>query len=253
MGVLAPVVATQVAVQWGTYAPVIMLGGLLLGVAGLVMLCYPDPSASALRPSLSSVWAGYRTTFADRRLWMIVALDQGMAAATAGVGTFIALRFTRTLGLSEPAWGLLATGAGALSIVAIMASAWLATRIDLSRGLAIAWGGNAIGALVFGLSSSVPVAAAGFMVHAAFSAMISVPMSLWLTRLAPGGALATVFTVHKLAQALTGAAAIAVVGALEPHLGMAALMWIGGLLTLPIAITAWYLRAPSVAVHGRVP
>ena len=245
MGILAPVIATQLAARWGAYAPVLMCGGVLLGLGGLVMLCYPDPSSADPRPALATVWARYRAAFTDRRLWLVVVLDQGMAAATAAIGTFAALRFTRTLGLSEPSWGLLATCAGVASIAAILATAWLVTRLDLARVLAIAWGGSAIGALALGLSPSAPLAMAGFLLYAALSTTTSVPMSLWLTRLAPGGSLATIFTVHKLFQSGTSAAAIAVVGALEPQLGMATLMWMGGVIGVPIAITAWCLRAPG--------
>lgn len=247
MGVLAPVVATQLAAQWGAYAPVITLGGLLLGLGGLVILCYPDPSSAERRPGMAEVWAGYRAAFADRRLWLVIALDQGISAMTAAMGTFAALRFTRTLGLSEPGWGLLATCAGVVSIGAILATAWLVVRLDLARVLAIAWSGVALGALLLGLSPTLPLAMTGFVLYAALASTTSVPMSLWLSRLAPGGALATVFTVHKFFQAGTSAAAIAVVGALEPHLGMAALMWVGGVLAVPIVVATWCLRAPGAA------
>lgn len=249
MGVVAPVVATQLAVRCGAYAPVIMIGGILLGVGGLVMLCYPDPALGAPRPGPGAVWSRYRTAFTDRRLWLVVALDQGMAAATAAVGTFAALRFTRTLGLSEPAWGLLATCAGVLSIATILVTPWLVTRFDLARVLAVAWAGSALGALVLGLASALPLAMAGFMLFGAVWSTTSVPMSLWLTRLAPGGALATIFTVHKLFQSATSAGAIALIGTLEPYLGMAALIWVGGVVALPIAITAWCLRAPAIAAR----
>jgi hypothetical protein len=70
--------------------------------------------------------------------------------------------------------------------------------------------------------------------------MCSVPLSLWSGQIAggsPDGAShRAVFTVQKLFQSGVTMLAMALLGLLEPLIGMSGLMWCGGIVGLPLAI-----------------
>ena len=94
-----------------------------------------------------------------------------------------------------------------------------------------------------GISDSLAFAIAGYALFAPLQALCSVPLSLWSSRIATaadgGPGEAAVFTVQKIFQCGVTMLVMALLGVLEPMVGMGALMWFGGLLCFPLA---WIVR-----------
>jgi sugar phosphate permease len=151
------------------------------------------------------------------------------------------LRFTRELSLSEPDFGVLRSSVAVASLVAVLGSGWVVDRLRPSRTLAIAWFGCGLASLVMGLSDSLHVTVIAYAIYAPLLTTCSVPLSLWASRIAEGDGVegpgqTTVFTVAKVFQSGITMLSMALLGVLEPLLGMTTLMWCGGLLALPFAL-----------------
>lgn len=245
MAIVAPALATGAASRLGAYAPVLAAAAMVMGLAAAAILAYPEAPVATERTQLRAAVAGYQRAFAHRGLLAFVLLEQLWWCSQAAVGTFAALRFTRQLGMSEPAFGLLCTTAGAFGLLVTLASGVLVERWPLSRVLASAWVACCLAAVALGGSGTLGVSIAAFLVWAPLAAMTAVPTSIWVGRTAVGASPATAFTVHKIAQSGMIALAMALLGLLEPLVGMAALIWGGGLLGLPLAVVMLRLRPPA--------
>lgn len=237
--IVAPALATQAAHSFGRYGPVMVIGAALVGLAGIAILACDAPGAErgARRPFGESL-AGFGRWFRSPALLSFIATTRAFGVATAAVGAFAALRFTRELGMSGAGFGALCSAIAVASLAALLASGWIVERLGSSRTLALAWAGCSTASLALGLSDSLAVAIAAYAVFVPLNAMCSVPLSLWSGRIAggaPGGAAHNaVFTVQKLFQSGITMLVMALLGLLEPVVGMSALMWCGGLLGLPL-------------------
>jgi sugar phosphate permease len=226
-----------------------MTASIVLGVAGLVIVFYSEPDRSDRAPrSLTESLAVYRRCFALRPLLTFIAITRGFGVAVAAVGAFAALRFTRELNLSDPAFGVLCSIIAIGNLLALLASSWLVDRLRPSRALGLAWTGCGVGALTMGLSDSLALAIAGYALFAPLQAMCSVPLSLWSSRIAEdsgrdGPSESAVFTVQKVFQSGITMLVMALLGTLEPLVGMDTLMWCGGLLALPLAFAVMRVGA----------
>jgi nitrate/nitrite transporter NarK len=248
--IVAPALATQAARQLGAYSPVLVAAAVVQGLAGLAIACYPDPeSARPVARPLAATLAAYRQSFTLRPLLSFIAVTRGFGIAVAAVGAFAALRFTRELGLGEPAFGLLCSIIAVGNLLALAASGWIVDRMGPLRTLAFAWSGCSAAAIALGLTDSLALAIAAYAVFVPLHALCSVPLSLWSGRITdaagPGGpSQNAVFTVQKVFQSGATMLAMAALAALEPLVGMGALIWGGGLLGLPMAFAVLRLDAP---------
>lgn len=249
--IVAPTLATQAAEQFGAYSPVLVAAAIVTGLAGLAIACYPDatPGRAAPRP-LAETLAVYRRCFTLGPLLSFIAVTRGFGIAVAAVGAFAALRFTRELGLGETAFGLLCSIIAVGNLAALLASGWIADRLGPGRMLAFAWIGCSLAAVALGLADSLAPAIVAYAVFVPLHGLCSVPLSLWSGRIVEGagpGGLSqnAVFTVQKLFQSGVTMLAMAALAALEPVVGMSALIWGGGLLGLPMAYAMLRLAAPG--------
>jgi hypothetical protein len=244
--VIAPVLATQAGQAAGSYAPVIMAGAVLLGLGGLAILFYPEVPQSGSPRALTGVLTAYRRCFALRPLLVLLILDQSFACTAAPVVAFAAIRFTRQLHYGETDFGVLCTAIAVGGLLIILASGWLMERLRPNNVLGLAWLGCSFAAVALGLSDSLAVAILAYAVHVPLLAMRSVPESLWVSRIADaagpdGPSQAMAFTVQKLWQAGTNVLMMSLVGILEPHFGIPALMLCGGLIGLPLSFAVMRL------------
>lgn len=246
--IVAPALATHAAQELGSYSPVLVAAAIVQGLAGIAIACYPDPESAepASRP-LAATLAVYRRSFTLRPLLSFIAVTRGYGIAVAAVGAFAALRFTRELGLGEPAFGLLCSIIAVGNLLALIASGWIVDRLGPPRTLALAWTGCSLAAIALGLSDSLALAIAAYALFVPLHGLCSVPLSLSSARIVeeagPGGpSQNAVFTVQKVFQSGITMLAMAALAALEPAVGMSALIWGGGLLGLPMAAIMYSSR-----------
>lgn len=236
--VLAPVIATQAGQATGDYASVLWVGSLVLAISAGLILFYSEQATPAPSRSFRQLLNAYGRGFTTRPLLAFILLTRGFGAALAAVSAFAALRFTRELSLSEPDFGVLRSSVAVASLVAVLGSGWVVDRLRPSRTLAIAWFGCGLASLVMGLSDSLRVTVIAYAIYAPLLTTCSVPLSLWGSHIAQGDGpgQTTVFTVAKVFQSGITMLSMALLGVLEPLLGMTTLMACGGLLALPFAV-----------------
>lgn len=246
--IVAPTLATQTAQEFGAYAPVLFAAAIVLGLAGIAIVCYPDPdSERPVSHPLAITLAVYRRCFTLPPLLSFIALTRAFGVTMAAVGAFAALRFTRELGLAEPAFGLLCSIIAVGNLLGLLGSGWIVDRLGPGRTLAFAWAGCSLAALALGLFDSLAIAIAAYAVFVPLHGLCSVPLSLWSARIMAeagpdGPSQNAVFTVQKVFQSGITMLAMAALGALEPVVGMSALIWFGGLLGLPLALIMYSAR-----------
>jgi len=245
--IVAPTLATQMAQLAGSYQPVLVAGSVLLGIAGVTILWFSEPAdhAPAPRP-LREIISSYVRTFTLRPLLVFIAVSRAFGMAIAAVSAFAALRFTRELHLSEPAFGALCSIIAVGNLVAVLAAGWLVDRLRPSRALGLAWLGCSGAAIVLGTSDSLLPAMLAYALFVPLLAMCSVPLSLWSSHVADqsgisGPSQASAFTVSKVFQSGATMLAMALLGVLEPLFGMSTLMWCGGVLGVPFALIVMVL------------
>lgn len=246
--IAAPIVGTQAAHMTGSYSPVIRTAAFILGIAGLVISFYPESQGSYRPRTLAETLAGYGRCFRLRPLLSFIAVTRTFGIAIAAVGAFAALRFTRELHMSEPAFGVLCSAIAVGNFVVILASGWVVSCLGPSGALSFAWAGCSVAALLLGFSDSLQVAIVAYALFMPLFSMCSVPLSLWASRIAKnaggqGTSESMVFTVAKVFQSGTTMAVMALLGILEPHVGMQTLMWTGGVLGLAMAFAVTRLGA----------
>jgi predicted MFS family arabinose efflux permease len=240
--IAAPAVATSSAQAFGAYAPVLAAAAAVLGLAGLIIAFFSDPDIDRQpRRSLASTLSGYAQCLKLRSLMTFVAVTRGFGAASAAVSAFAALRFTRELGVSDPAFGIFCSFIAIGVLLAVIASGWIANRLGPSRTLALVWSGCCLAAAMMGFGGSLVLVGTGYALFVPLVAMCSVPLSLWSSRIAEGPrsggpSQTTVFTVQKAFQSGTTMVVMALLAILEPVVGMGTLMWCGGLLGLPMVV-----------------
>lgn len=246
--IVAPALATQAAQEFGAYAPVLVAAAVVLGLAGIAIAFYRDPaSAQPASRLLSATLAVYWRCFTLPPLLSFIALTRAFGIVMAAVGAFAALRFTRELGLGEPAFGLLCSIIAVGNLLGLLGSGFIVDRLGSGRTLALAWSGCSLAAFALGMSDSLALAIAAYAVFVPLHGLCSVPLSLWSARIVdeagPGGpSQNAVFTVQKLFQSGTTMLAMAALAALEPAVGMSTLIWCGGLLGLPMALIMYSAR-----------
>lgn len=246
--IVAPTLATQTAQEFGAYAPVLVAAAIVLGLAGIAIVCYPDPdSERPVSHPLAVTLAVYRRCFTLPPLLSFIALTRAFGVTMAAVGAFAALRFTRELGLGEPAFGLLCSIIAVGNLLGLLGSGWIVGRLGPGRTLAFAWAGCSLATLALGVSDSLAIAIAAYAVFVPLHGLCSVPLSLWSARIVTeagpdGPSQNAVFTVQKVFQSGITMLAMAALGALEPVVGMSALIWFGGLLGLPLALIMYSAR-----------
>lgn len=249
--IVAPALATQAAADLGAYSPVLVAAAVVTGLAGLTIACYPEPTPERPAPrSFAETFSVYCRCFAPGPLLSFIAVTRGFGIAVAAVGAFAALRFTRELSLGEPAFGLLCSIIAVGNLVALLASSWIVDRIGPGRTLAFAWTGCSLAAVALGLADSLALAITAYAVFVPLHGMCSVPLSLWSGLIADGAgpdgpSQNAVFTVQKVFQSGVTMLAMAALAALEPVVGMSALIWGGGLLGLPMACAMLRLNEPG--------
>lgn len=246
--IVAPAAVTQAAGISGAYAPVLVASAAVLGLAGLAIVFFSEPEQGRRkRPTVAEALATYRRCFGSQPLLSFIAITRGFGVAVAAVGAFFALRFTSELGLGDLSFGLLCSIVAVGNLLALLASGWIMDRLTPSRALGIAWLGCGAGAFAMGFSDSLAVAIAGYALFAPLQALCSVPLSLWSSRIAAsaegGPGESAVFTVQKLFQSGVTMLVMALLGVLEPLVGMGTLMWCGGLACLPLALTVFRIGA----------
>lgn len=248
VAVVAPALAATAATAVGGYAPVLAASALLIVLAALPLLGHPG-APGAPRAPLAALRA-YAGAARDRALLGFVALDQLCAGALAAVSVFAAIRCTRDLGLSTAGFGLLATGAGALGFLAILAAGALAPRVPPARLLAGCYALAGLGAMGFGLADGPVTAGIAFAVVVPALAAGTVPASIGIGERAGAAGLTAAFTLHKLVQSGGLALVSALLAVLEPRLGMRVLIAAGGAVALLAAPLLARRRRRSVAHAG---
>ena len=250
--IAAPMVGTRAALMSGSYTPVIRIAALILGIAGLVILAYPEPEGSHRSRTLSETLSGFARCFRLPPLLAFIAATRTFGVAIAAVGAFAALRFTRELHMSEPTFGVLCSLIAIGNFVVVLASGWVVDRLGTSGALSFAWTGCAVAAIALGTSDSLVVSTVAYALFMPLFSMCSIPLSLWATRIAQtasaaGTSESMVFTVAKVFQSGTTMLVMALLGVLEPKVGMQTLMAAGGVLGLIMAVAVVRLgRAQNV-------
>lgn len=251
-GIVAPVAATSLAAWWGGYPAAFIAAGAVLAMAGCAMFGYPahEPLSPLEHPirELRRLWQGYAPAWRERPLMRFIHLSNLWNGALACVGAFGAIRLTRGLGLSDRAFGLLATVAGAVTLGAIVVAGWYLDRISLRRLHGVGGMIGAAGAVLMGVSDSVALTGVGFIVGSSCLVLLIAPSSMWVSRSAGLASQGAAFSVQKVLLALTLSLSILLFGLLERWIGMRLTLLTGGVIGVIAAGT--FLRLAEPAPHA---
>jgi sugar phosphate permease len=156
--------------------------------------------------------------------------------ALAGIGAFAAIRFTIDLRQSPQTFGLLASAGGVLSFGASVAGAFFLDRISLRKLVATVSVLASLCSMLMGLSNSVYLSAAGFVLFGPLAYLQVAPNSMWVSRAAEQGSQGAAFSVQKVLSAAYAAGAMLLLGALEHWLGIRLILLLGGLAGVAVAL-----------------
>jgi len=230
-GIAAPASATALAACWGGYPTVLLAGAALLVIGAVVLLRFEDGHSAAGGPpaELGPLFRGYVLALRHRPFVWMVNLSLLWANALIGVGTFVAIRFTSELGLSDQEFGQVASLCGGVSLVAVVASTAFLDRVSLRKLCAAAGSIAGASSAIMGVSDSPVVTASGLVAFSAANAVLIAPISMWISRARGPSTQGAAFSVHKVITAAYVALATALVGIMEPHIGMRAVFLVGGI------------------------
>jgi len=180
----------------------------------------------------------------ERPLMRAIHLQQAWGASLAAVGTFIAIRFTRELGLADEQFGALCTVGGVLGFVATALVGLVLDRASLRRLCAVAGCLAGLCSVVMGVSDSAWLTVVGFLAYAPVSAMLIAPQSMWVSRAAGSATQAAAFSVHKAVTAAYYAGAVWLLGVLEAMIGIRLILLYSGIMAALLGLLFLALREP---------
>jgi MFS family permease len=272
----APVAATGLATVWGGYRPVFLSFAAALLVAAVILWFYPNettpPPLGGLGAELRRLWRAYLPAFRERPLIAFLLVSQLWGNLLAGVGLFVAIRFVRELlpaHVRHPhpidlaagqAWlrllphdparqgdlwfGALGTVGGIVTLLGVLLLGLRLDRLSLRRTHMVLGLLASLCAAGMGLTDSVLLTAAAAVLFIAFTTMLIAPTSMWTSRAAGAASQTAAFTVQKVSTAGMLAVTTALLGWLEPHVGIRALMLYGGLASLTLSFAYLMLAEP---------
>lgn len=255
--IVGPVAATRLGSALGGYPVVIAGMSVLLVLAGIAMLRYPGTGPPAplrpLRAELAALWAGYGLALRERQLMRQTHLWQLCGSATAGLGTFAAIRYTAELGQTDSAFGTVTALGAILALVLTLLGGLFLDRVAL-RAVSF-WGtllGGATCALA-GVSDSVPLTTAALLISGPIGLALTAPLSMAIGRTAGKCSLAQAFAVQKVIAAGYVSATAALLGFLERAVGIRPILLYGGILGALLAFGFLLLPEPGATTEARRP
>lgn len=256
-GIVAPVLATTLAVLWHGYPPVMRVSAVLLVGAGLLLLRYPGevtpPPLANMRQEILRLIHGYRIAVAQGELMSFIVISLIWGNVLAGVGAFAAIWFTQDLHMSDQQFGLLCSLAGITAFIFTALAGLYLDRISLRKlhlGVAVLSG---CCSLLMGVGYSPLLSAIGFIGFAPLTGMLAGPTSMWVSRAAGAGTQTAAFSVQKITSALAVAVAMVILGWLEALVGIRAIFLYGGVLGVLSGFGFLLLREPPLPAGARRP
>lgn len=244
----APIIVTFLAARYQTYAPVLYLLAALMVLSAFILGAYPSESAKKigpLREEFVSLMRTYSIALRERRLLHFLLLSQIWCGLVAGALAFSAIRFTRELGMPEPAFGLLWGVIGALMLFGIMALGVLLDRVSLRvlhGWLALVAG---TGVFLMGLGNSIVLSSVGLFLTAPVVQMSMAPNSLWVGRAVNKENQVAAFSLYKTTAALCSAGCMVLLSWLEAKVGLRMMFLCEGLAAIVLGGLLFLLREPA--------
>lgn len=248
-GMLAPLLVTALASVWDGYGRVFLALAATALAAALVLGHHPeDPPSAPLghwRAELGTMWQAYRAVLHQRELMRFIHVSNIALNATAGVGAFAAIYFTRELAQSDQRFGLFASVTGLLVFAATVLGGLFLDHVSLRRlcGWLVLVAG--ISCVLMGARRSPALFVSGWCVFAPTSCLFVLPISMWVSRAAGPASQAAAFSVHKIFSAAYVAGTMLLLGALERWCGIRALLLGGGVLGAASALLLFHLPEPA--------
>lgn len=246
--VVAPVLATAAAAYWNGYPPVLVLVSGLLVIAAVLLMRYPENGAPRPLGPLSGevirLWTLYSAALRQRQLVAMVNLQMLWSGALAGVGTFMAIRFTQQLGRTDQEFGAACAIAGIASFVATAAAGLFLDRTALRDVCMVGGVLASVCTIVMGATDSPALTMVAFVAYAPVTTVLIAPFSMWVSRAAGSASQAAAFSVHKVIQAAYVAATMALLGFLEQRTSIRAILFYGGILGLGLGLLFRVLPEP---------
>ncbi|MHB9109891.1 MAG: MFS transporter, partial [Armatimonadota bacterium] len=248
--IIAPAAATWVGANWGGYPRLFSICAALLVASAIILLRYPGEETPAslgnVRAELKRLGSGYVTAIRHRPLMLFINLSMIWGNVLAGVGAFFAIYYTREFSQTDEAYGALASVAGALSLLAMIAAGLVLDRLSLRKLHGVLGMITGACSLVMGISGQLPIAAACFILFTVFANVLVGPSSMWVSRAAGEGTQASAFSVHKVLAALYVAVTMLLLGWLEHLIGMRQIFLYGGILGMISAVAFFLLPEPPL-------
>lgn len=247
-GIVAPVLVTGLALVWHGYPSVMLLGAGLIVIAGLVMLRYPGeataPPLGALRMEIARLWAAYRTALRQRELLRFFFVSMTWGNLLAGIGAFVAIRYTAQLHTSDPYFGLVNAAGGLAALLATVAAGFFLDRVSLRRLHGVGGLVASLCSVVMGLTDAVSVTTVALVLFSALASMLIAPTSMWVSRAAGAGTQIAAFSVHKVTSALYLGLTMVLLSWLEGQIGIRAIFFWGGITSAIVAMAFFLLPEP---------
>jgi DHA3 family tetracycline resistance protein-like MFS transporter len=243
--------------------PLLLAGGLYLGLGLYLALCMPERGFQPLPRSERASWrallgtfrAGWRAVRGSRLLLALLAV--GLFAGAAGEGfdklweahLLLDLRLPGLGQLNPAVWfGIINGGA---SLASLLAAALLGRRMEalsgdsagVARALLLISVLLAVSVVVFGLAGNFAVACGALLVKAALGSLADPLYRTWLIQQTNPRTRATVLSISSQANALGETAGGPLVGAVGALFSLRAALMLAGVLLAPVmALYARTLR-----------
>lgn len=246
--IVAPGGATWLAATWVGYPAVLHTAAGVLVLAGVVLWAYPGEA----RPAPFQGWGRelrdmlgvYATAWRNPSLMRLLHINLVLTTLLVGVVGFLAIRLTRELGMSDTAFGITVSVGSLGGLLANIVGALFIDRASVRGYTSITGVVAALAVVVAGLTDSVAVTVAMVLVFETAIAAFAAPSFVWVSREAGPGRIGGALAMHKLLLAIYGMGIMLALGALEPMIGLQALLLALGLAATAAAGAHLALRDP---------
>jgi MFS family permease len=246
--IIAPIIATRL-LNW----PITLYGciGAMLAASTVFVIAYPLQEPRVRFAGWANEFRGmgrmYAGALAQRAMILLVVTTALWHAMALAAMTFVPLRLTEELGVSNTDYGYIVAGSSGIAMVVLLTLGPVLSRTSVKRMTLITQTLGTVCLIALGFTTSVWLTVTLYVLFTAAMTSAVAPMFMWVTRARGPVTITAAMSTQKVFAGFLAASSAIVFAMLQPVIGTPWLLIASGVVTLPLLLLTRLVpeRAPA--------
>lgn len=242
--IIAPIVATRL-LNW----PITLYGaiGATLAVSTVFVIGYPirEPRNrfAGWGVEFRTMWLMYRGALRRRHLVVLIVSTGLWHTMALAAMTFIPLRLTEELGVSNSAYGAIVAASSGMAMTVLLTLGPVLSRVSVRRVTFVTQAVATVCLIALAFSNSVTLTVVLYVLFTAAMTSAVAPMFMWVTRARGPASITAAMSTQKVLGAGLAASGAMIFALIQPWIGTTWLLLVAGVLSIPL--TLWMMVVPE--------